>query len=123
MSRQTKATIPMSTISTVSSKNKRNVGPSQGTQESVKTGPQGIFDLANVESEAEIQQQTNPNVLELRPVNKEAIYSNADRDRDISKMKKYFETDLNPMQRLASEPNGARLIRTFVLDKESIHQH
>jgi hypothetical protein len=77
--------------------------------------------LANVESEAEIQQQTNPNVLELRPINIEAIYSNADRDRDISKMKKYFETDLNPMQRLASQPNGARLIRTFVLDKESIH--
>lgn len=60
-------------------------------------------------------------MLEIRPVNVEAIYSNAERDRDIGKMKKYFETTMNPMQRLASQPNGARLIRTFVLDKDSIH--
>lgn len=53
----------------------------------------------------------------------ERIYPSKDREKDIGKMKKYFETRMNPMQRLASEPNGARLIKTFVLDPESIHQH
>lgn len=38
-------------------------------------------------------------------------------------MKNYFERTMNPMQRLASMPDGARLIRTFVLDKDSIHYH
>jgi uncharacterized protein YdiU (UPF0061 family) len=59
-----------------------------------------IFDLAN-EEENPLVVSENP-VLELKPVNVEAIYSNAERDKDIEKMKKYFETNLNPMQRLAS---------------------
>ncbi len=105
-SRTTKATIPMSTATTQSNKSyHRPHVKQQGTQESASKDeekPKGIFDLANVESESLLEQQTAQPMLEIRPVNVEAIYSNAERDRDIGKMKKYFETKMNPMQRLAS---------------------
>lgn len=40
--------------------------------------------------------------LTLKTVNVERIYSTEERNKDIDKMKKYFETRMNPMQRLAS---------------------
>lgn len=43
-------------------------------------------------------------------MNVEKIYPKEERDKDIGKMKMYFEMRMNPMQRLASQPNGARLI-------------
>lgn len=60
-------------------------------------------------------------MLQLQKVDIEKIYSSQDREKDIGKMKTYFEMRMNPMQRLASQPNGARLIKTFVIDSESIH--
>jgi hypothetical protein len=62
-------------------------------------------------------------MLQLKRVELEQIYPAKERERDIGKMKTYFEMRMNPMQRLASQPNGARLIEQFVLDPESIHQH
>lgn len=62
-------------------------------------------------------------MLQLQKVELEKIYPHKDREKDIGKMKTYFEMRMNPMQRLASQPNGARLIKTFILDPESIHQH
>ena len=64
----------------------------------------------------------NLSLMEQKKVNLEGIYSVKERESDIQKMKTYFETTMNPMQRLAAQPDGARLIRSFVLNPQSIHQ-
>lgn len=51
------------------------------------------------------------------------MYSTQERENDIEKMKKYFEMTMSPMQRLASEPNGSRLISDFVLRHNSTHYY
>ena len=65
--------------------------------------------------------KVNLALMEQKRVNLEGIYSTQERESDIQKMKTYFETMMNPMQRLAAQPDGARLLRKFVLAPDSIH--